>query len=164
LQGTFGAAIYNNPGVDILIFESGDPPTAPGNYSNNQYELVSASLTGANGTWIDASILGFLAQNQLGGTSTSFGTYVYGIDLSNLGVAEGASISSLFFGNTCGASCAGGGNNPDVVWIGGVAGADAAAAPETTPLPTALPMFLSGVFGVGGLLRWRKRKAIRALS
>lgn len=45
VQGNFGSAVYNNPGVDILIFDSGNPPATSGNYIN-QYELVSASLAG----------------------------------------------------------------------------------------------------------------------
>ena len=162
-KGTFAAPIFNNSGFDIYIFNSGDAPTAPGNYSNNQYELVSASLTGATGTWVNSTLLGFVHQSQLGGASNAFGVYVYGIDLSSLGLAEGASVASLSFGNTCGAACGGGDNNPDVEWIGGRLGT---AAPEAsaTPLPGALPLFVSGLAGIGGVAGWRRRRAKRAAA
>jgi hypothetical protein len=156
-QGTFGGLVYNNPGVDLYIFESGDAPVAAGDYSNNQYELVSASTSGTSGTWLDATILGFLYWSQLGGTDDRYGLYVYGIDLTDLGVADGASVASLYFGNTCGPDCAGGkmgGNNPDVEWIGGVAGAAVAAV----PLPAGLPL-LAGGLGLMALFGLRKKPA-----
>jgi hypothetical protein len=162
LKGTFGASIFNNTGVDIYIFESGDAPAGPGDYSNNQFELLSASLTGANGTWVNSSLLGFVPQSQLGGSSTTFGVYVYGIDLTDLGLSTGASIAALYFGNTCGASCAGGTNNPDVEWIGGRLGSAAAEPASETPLPGALPLFASGLAAVGGMAGWRRRRAKRA--
>lgn len=116
IKTTFGGAIYNNVGVDIYIFESGTP-SSPG---NNQFELLAASVSGASGSWVTATQIGFLYANpDLGNAmsgGTGFGLYVYGIDLSDLGIADGASISALYFGNTCG-TCAGGpggGNNPDV--------------------------------------------------
>ncbi len=166
MKGTFANPIYNNPGIDIYIFESGDAPTA--NYANGQYELIAASPTGASGTWVNASILGFLTQADLGGSSTAFGLYVYGIDLSDLGFADGASVAALFFGNTCGAnvSCAtanGGGNNPDVELIVGVDGA-ASPAVAATPLPGALPMFVSGLGLIGGVFGMRRRRARRTAT
>jgi len=158
MKGTFGAPIYNNLGVDVYIFESGDAPNPP---LNNQFELIAASTSGAAGTWINASQLGFLTQADLGGSNTTFGLYVYGIDLSDLGITDGASLAALYFGNTCGANvnCAtanGGGNNPDVELIVGV---DGAGSPlSSTPLPAALPLFGSGLGVVGNILGWRKKR------
>lgn len=37
-------------------------------------------------------------------------------------------------------------------------GTESQSAPGQTPLPAALPMFLSGAAGFGGLLRWRKKR------
>lgn len=33
-----------------------------------------------------------------------------------------------------------------------------------TPIPATLPLFLSGIAGVGGLLRWRKKKTAQAVA
>jgi hypothetical protein len=37
-------------------------------------------------------------------------------------------------------------------------------APGPTPLPAALPLFISAIGGVGGLLGWRKRRKNKAVA
>ncbi|QEG33366.1 hypothetical protein [Bythopirellula goksoeyrii] len=148
ITGSFLNPIFNNPGIDIIIFESGGTPTNGSSTvdfddpTNTQLELVAASLSGTTGTYVDFVPLDFLTDSEVGGSSTTFGVYVYGLDLSSLSVAGGTSVSSLYFGNS-GAYLD---HDPDVVWGGGVTGA-AVAVPEAS---AGLCVLLAGVLGIGG--------------
>lgn len=155
ITANFLNPIVNNAGIDVVLFEQGDPPTdgsnvtvAPDDPTNDELELIAASLDGSNGSFADFSVLGFLTSAQVGGSATSFGVYVFGLDLSLLGVADGASVSSLVFGNT-GAFLD---HDPDIVWGGGVAAA--------IPVPAALPLMAS-VVGLLGVAGWRRRRQLR---
>lgn len=156
LTGTFANSIFNNTGIDIIAFETGDPPadangnSVPANDPTNvETELLAASLDGSSGSFVDFSILGFLSPAEIGGTETRRGAYVLGLDLSDLGVADGASISSLVFGNT-GAALD---HDPDIIWGGGVTGA--ASAASVVPLPAGLPLMLTALTGLALLRRKR---------
>lgn len=156
LTGTFANSIFNNTGIDIIAFENGDPPrdgnsnSVPANDPTNvETELLAASLDGSSGSFVDFSILGFLSPAEIGGTETRRGAYVLGLDLSDLGVADGASISSLVFGNT-GAALD---HDPDIIWGGGVTGA--ASATSVVPLPAGLPLMLTALTGLALLRRKR---------
>ncbi len=148
IKGTFLNTIFNNPGIDLIVFESGDAPTDGSNTvdfddpGNTELEILAASLNGNSGSYVDFVPLGFLLANQVGGTSTTFGVYVLGLDLDSLGIANGASITSLFFGN----SGAFNDHDPDIVWGGGVTGA-ASAVPEAS---AGLCVLVAGVLGIGG--------------
>lgn len=154
----FQNAIFNNPGIDIIAFEQGDVPTdgsnnpvAANDPTNDEVELLSASLTGAAGTFVDFTVLDFLTSSQVGGTSTTFGVYVFGIDLDSLGVASQTSISSLTFGNSSGFLD----HDPDIVWGGGVTGA-AVAVPEASAM---LSLALVGLVSLGGPKLWKRLRS-----
>jgi hypothetical protein len=71
----------------------------------------------------------------------------------------GSSVSSLFFGNTCGTACGvPGGTNPDIVWIGGAAGTAVAAV----PLPAGLPLLAGGLGLLAAFGLRRKSAAVPA--
>ena len=149
--------ILNIPGIDIIAFESGDTPTdganlpvSPGDPSNDEVENLAASLTGAPGSFVDFTVLDFLTEAQVGGSATAFGVYVLGLDLSDLGLAEGDHVSALVFGNS-GSYLD---HDPDIAWAGGVTG----AAGPVIPLPPALPLMLGGLAMLGVL---RRRAAAR---
>ncbi|GMG81067.1 hypothetical protein LNKW23_02790 [Paralimibaculum aggregatum] len=159
LEAFFINTILNIPGIDIIAFESGDTPTDAANNpvpandpTNDEVENLSASLTGAAGTFADFTVLGFLTDAQVGGSATSFGVYVLGLDLGDLGLAEGDFVSSLVFGNSASLLD----HDPDIVWGGGVTGAEG----PVVPVPAALPLLLSAL-GMLGLLR-RRAAAARA--
>jgi len=148
LMGTFANPLTNIPGYDFYLFESGDASTAP-NWS--QAELVAVSLTGAAGTWIDMAIVGFLLGTDVGDArGTNYGVYVLAFDLSALGVADGVTVSSLYFANS---GTRASNNNPDIVYAAGVA---------VTPLPGALPLFGGGLSLMSFFGWWKRKKAIAA--
>jgi hypothetical protein len=149
IRANFTAPIVNQAGIDFYVFESGDANANPA--PNGDTDYVAVSLTGLAGSWVDMTLLSFLPSTTLGAPvgTPPFGVYVYGIDFSSLGVAPGATLASLFFGNST--TNVAGVRDPDIVY-----GAAAALAAET-PVPAALPLFATGL-GALGLLAYRRRR------
>ncbi len=152
LEAVFANTIYNISGYDILLFDSGDAPSTsnPADPANTESEMVSVSRTGNPGTWFDMLIIDFLSSAEVGGPDETYGVYVLALDLSVLGVNEGEGIDSLWFGNSASLNDW----DPDIVWGGGVTGAD---SPAVVPVPAAMPLLLTGLAGLG-LMGWRKRR------
>lgn len=146
IQANFTAPIVNQAGHDFYIFESGDANSATP--PNGDTDWVAAKLT-SGGSWVDLDLLGFLTSTEVGGpVTTAYGVYVFGLDFSDLGVAPGASLTSLIFGNsTTGLD---GVRDPDIVY-------GAAAATSEVPLPAALPLFVAGLGALGIFARRKKR-------
>ncbi len=144
--------VTNGAGIDVIFFESGDAPLTDqpdlpeedwlDPIANLEIELLAASLDGTASSWVDLVVLDFLTGDEVGADGiTSFGVYVYGLDLSTLGIADGATVSELHIGNTVGSTD----QDPDVVYA---AGATVIPAPATLAL-----------LGLGALAGRRRRRA-----
>lgn len=148
--------VTNNAGIDVIFFESGDSPTKDkpnlpeaqwlDPIANLEIELLSASVDGTASSWADMVVLDFLTGDAVGDNgATSFGVYVYGLDLSTLGIGDGDTVSQLYIGNTVGSAD----QDPDVVYAAGVAA-------TAIPTPGAAVM---GLVALGGLAMRRRRRA-----
>ncbi|WP_442482876.1 PEP-CTERM sorting domain-containing protein [Aeoliella sp. SH292] len=146
--------VTNGAGIDVIFFESGDAPTTnqPGlpeadwlnPLANNQIELLAVSVDRTAGSWVDVVVLDFLTGDEVGEDGvTDYGVYVYGLDLSTLGIADGATVSQLYVGNTVGSIA----RNPDVVY---------AAGANVIPEPSTIAIL--GIAGVAGLAMVRRRR------
>lgn len=150
LYAGFSAPITNGIGYDVLFFESGDSPTKdqpllpPQDHLdpilNLEIELLSASLSGAASTWVDMTVVDFLIGTSVGDAGgTNYGVYVYALDLSDLGIPLGGTLSNLYIGNTLGSTD----GDPDIVL-----GVGTGSVPEPASL---------ALIGLGGLALIRRR-------
>jgi len=152
--------VTNGTGIDVIFFESGDSPTKDqpmlpeadwlNPIANLEIELLAASLTGTDNSWVDLVVLDFLTGDQVGDDgATDYGVYVYGLDLSTLGIPAGDTVSQLYIGNTLGSTD----GDPDVVY--GAGGGITAASNPAVPEPSACLLLGIGMLGLLAFCRTR---------
>jgi hypothetical protein len=127
--------LIGNTGIPILS-PVGMSANGPNLYINSQSSLYLVStLTGA------ASLIGATGAAQ-------FGTMVYIDGVYYAGTATDPPYKVVTFDPNTGAVLTSQNSNSDIFW---------GLAPIVTPLPAALPLFVTGL-GALGLLGWRRKK------
>jgi len=153
----WGAGVLNGPGIDIIFLERFSDPDAM------KVSLSALFTTFVVATLIDPDPLapgvnvsqGVQPQPVILGNERTF--YVFGIDLSDLGIAEGAVLlQNLFIRSTVSADYPGGTpsnlrfhGDPDIAGIFYL---------HEIPLPGAAPLFFAGLAGLA-FARGRRKKA-----
>jgi hypothetical protein len=164
--GSITFPTLSSPGVTRSPFENANQTTGPG--YGNAYTNIP---TGGSGTW------NYSASNNLSilwGSPDSYNnlTFFSGLDGtgSNLGSFTGAALAIASVGHDLVTFVAGVGEFFQSVVLSSSGNAfeftnlvascegEQCPAPGTVPLPGALPLMISGMVGVGGLLGWRKRR------